>query len=189
MSRTCAGGLPIPSKCQILMRYGRYPFGFQLRKLPNEQEPQPEPEPEPELRPNLLSTLTATLLLIHWSSCCCSGSSLMRLSNGCLPSASLWLSALACQMCQNSRVRLKLFACHSSDLYASAACAGLLPYAYNASHSPYHSHSHTIPIPVRRLFLPPYHAHVSATLVTCVFITVLSSECPPQRLFFLFSLD
>lgn len=182
MSRTCAGGLPISSKCQILMRYGRYPFGFQLRKLPNEQEPQPEPE----LRPNLLSTLTATLLLIHWSSCCCSGSSLMRLSNGCLPSASR-LSALACQMCQNSRVRLKLFACHSSDLYVSAACAGLFPYAYNASHSPFHSHSHSHSSP--KTLSPPYHAHVSATLVTCVFITVLSLECPPQRLFFLFSLD
>lgn len=53
------------------------------------------------------------------------------------------LSALACQMCQNSRVRLKLFACHSSDLYVSAACAGLFPYAYNASHSQSQSHSNS----------------------------------------------
>lgn len=80
MFRTCAGGYPVRSKCQILMRYGRYPFGFWLRKLSN--------EPMPKNESNLLSTLTATLLLIHCSSCCCSGSSLMRLSNGCLPSAS-----------------------------------------------------------------------------------------------------
>lgn len=63
--------------------------------------------PKRRERENLLSSLTAPLFLLFLYS----GSSLMRLSNGCLPSA----SRLACQMCQNSSVR--------SLLRESAGCS------------------------------------------------------------------
>lgn len=58
----CAGGHAWSrsrrSKCQVLMRYGRYPFGFQLRK-----------ERERE-RGNLLSSLTAPPLSLFLLSSC-----------------------------------------------------------------------------------------------------------------------
>lgn len=71
----------------------------------------------------------------------------MRLSNGCLPSA----SRLACQMCQNSSVRSLL-------RFVPQRVCGLLPLLLSCTHSLWHFHS---------------LSHMSATLVTCVFITVL----------------
>lgn len=94
----CAGGHAWSrSKCQVLMCYARYPFGFELRKKPKEKR---EREPLKQFDSSSFS-----LLFLY------SGSSLMRLSNGCLPSA----SRLACQMCQNSSVR--------SLLRESAGCS------------------------------------------------------------------